>query len=228
MARPKEPAKRVELALRAIEILEREGVEISTERLAGKIGIKRPTLLYHFPSYASIGEEAVKHYAASAQAFVAARLEPYSHPVDRVFQHAVAVADYQRGKEARFLFLTHLIASTSGQRLSQVAQATALYFEAHRAHLVKQLREGIDAGLVAPCDPKAIVMMIRGLADGLMIQRVATKDDTGCVYELLWNAVLAPLKRQPQQVRGEASAAPHPTKTKTKGAAKTAKTPRRQ
>ena len=133
MARPKDPDKRIGLALQAIEILEREGVEISVEQLASKMGIKRPTLLYHFPSYGSIAEEAIKHYLAEASAFISKRLAPVSHPIDRVYEHLLAVTDFQRGKEARFAFLTQVVASTAGRRMRHVMQATAMYFEMHRA-----------------------------------------------------------------------------------------------
>ncbi len=198
MARPKDPGKRIGLALQAIEILEREGVEISVEQLAGQMGIKRPTLLYHFPSYGSIAEEAIKHYLAEASAFIAKRLAPVGHPIDRVYQHLLAVTDFQRGKEARFAFLTQVVASTAGRRMRQVVQATAMYFELHRASMVKSLQEGIAAGTVAPCNPSAIVMMVRAINDGTLIQRVATKTDATAVYELLWSSVLAPLRLEPK------------------------------
>lgn len=189
MARPKDPSKRIALAL--------EGVEISVEQLANKMGIKRPTLLYHFPTYGSIAEEAIRHYITEAQAHLAKRLQPFSHPIDRVYQHALAVAEFQRGKEARFVFLTHLIASTSGQRIDHVAQVTAMHLEAHRTAMIKQLQDGMREGTVAPCDASAIVMMVRALADGLLILRVSTKANTTPVYDVLWGSVLEPLRLAP-------------------------------
>ncbi len=125
-------------------------------------------------------------------------MAPVGHPIDRVYQHRLAVTDFQRGKEARFAFLTQVVASTAGRRMRQVVQATAMYFELHRASMVKSLQEGIAAGTVAPCNPSAIVMMVRAINDGTLIQRVATKTDATAVYELLWSSVLAPLRLEPK------------------------------
>lgn len=202
MARTKDHEKRTALALEAIEILEREGTSITVGDLAEKIGIKRPTLLYHFPTYTSIAEEAIKHYLIAAQQYVNKRLVAYPHPIDRLYQHALAVAEYQRGKESRFLFLTQVIASTAGPRAPMVAQATAFFFEAHHTSMVKKLEEGITQGLVAPCNPTTVVLLVRAMIDGLMIQRVATKINTAPVYELLWDTFLAPLRRENAAVLG--------------------------
>jgi hypothetical protein len=128
-------------------------------------------------------------------------LAPVSHPIDRVYEHLLAVTDFQRGKEARFAFLTQVVASTAGRRMRQVMQATAMYFEMHRAAMVKALQEGIAAGTVAPCDPSAIVLMVRAIADGTLIQRVATKTDSSAVYDLLWESVLAPLRLEPKRAK---------------------------
>lgn len=227
MARPKDPDKRIGLALQAIEILEREGVEISVEQLASEMGIKRPTLLYHFPSYGSIAEEAIKHYLAEASAFVTGRLAQVVHPIDRVYAHLLAVTDFQRGKEARFAFLTQVIASTAGRRMRQVAQATAMYFEVHRASMVRLLQEGIKHGTVAPCDPSAIIMMVRAINDGTLIQRVATKTDSAAVHELLWSSVLAPLRLEPGTAkRAKASLPRARPAAKVAVQAAVAKTPR--
>lgn len=195
MARTKDHEKRASLALAAIEILEREGTSITVGELADKMGVKRPTLLYHFPTYTSIAEEAIKHYLIGAQQHVTKRLANVAHPIDRIYQHALAVAEYQRGKESRFMFLTQVIASSAGPRAPMVAQATAFFFEAHRSSMVKQLEEGIANGWVAPCSPSTIVLLVRAVIDGLMIQRVATKTNTTPVYEFLWDTVLLPLRR---------------------------------
>ena len=224
MARPKDPQKRINLALQAIEILEREGIEISVEQLASQMKIKRPTLLYHFPTYSSIAEEAIKHYLLEASTFVNKRVAPVVHPIDRVYEHLLAVTDFQRGKEARFAFLTQVVASTAGRRMRMVVQATAMYFEMHRASMVKLLQVGIDEGTVAPCDPTAIVLMVRAITDGTLIQRVATKTDSTAVYDLLWEAVLAPLRLEPKT--GKRAKPVKPAKIAKPGA-KPAKKPKR-
>src|SRR5687768_11359078 len=50
MARPADPEKRLELARKAVEILSTSGLDMPMSQLADALGVKRPTLLYHFPS----------------------------------------------------------------------------------------------------------------------------------------------------------------------------------
>ena len=49
----------MDLARRAVDVLERDGLTISTEHLARELDIKRPTLLYHFPTYSHIVQAAL-------------------------------------------------------------------------------------------------------------------------------------------------------------------------
>src|SRR5258706_351374 len=52
MARPPEPEKRRELAMEAVRVLARLGLSTPMSRVADELGVKRPTLHYHFPSRA--------------------------------------------------------------------------------------------------------------------------------------------------------------------------------
>lgn len=197
MARPKETEKRRELARRAAEVLQREGLEISAARLAEALGIKRPTLLYHFPTYGSIVEAALEDLLLEQAAFVLAKVEEHEHPIDRLYAQLRAVHAFHEGREARIVFLSMGIAATSGSRLPQILEAGSRVFEAHRRAAADRIREGIAEGEVAPCDADALVALVRATIDGLMVQRVINGLELAPVHELVWKQWLEPLKREP-------------------------------
>jgi AcrR family transcriptional regulator len=195
LARPREDAKRSELANRAVAVLEREGLGISTEQLARELGVKRPTLLYHFPTYAEALETVLVSLLAEQMEFVSARVEKHEHPIDRMYARLVAIAEFHRGREARILFLSQAIAALGGARAVEIMQRASDFFEADRAAMVARVEAGIAAGIVEPCDANALVGMLRALIDGLTIQRVTTHHALEPVYQLVWERVLLPLKR---------------------------------
>jgi AcrR family transcriptional regulator len=197
MARPPEPEKRLELAREAAQVLEREGLEISTSRLAEALGRSRSTLLYHFPTRARIIETALEALLTEQAIFVLGKIEKHRHPIDRLYAQLRAVHEFHHGREARIVFLSQAIAA-SGDRMATIIEVGNQVFEAHRRAAADRVREGIERGTVAPCDADALVNMVRAVTDGLMVQRVMTGLDLTPVHELLWKNLLAPLKRKPE------------------------------
>lgn len=194
MSRPPDPEKRRTMARSAVEVLEREGLGISAARLAEAIGVKRPTLLYHFPTYGDVVEAALQELLIEQSAFVLERVERHAHPIDRLYAQVQAVHAFHRGRERRIVFLTQAIAATAGTRASAILEAGSQVFEAHRRAAADRIRKGIEEGIVAPCDPDALVALVRAVIDGLMVQRVVSGLDFGPVHALLWDRLLAPLK----------------------------------
>jgi len=197
MARPPEPEKRLELARQAVEVLEREGLDISTSRLAEALGINRSTLLYHFPTRARIIETALEALLTEQAIFVLARIEQHSHPIDRLYAQLRAVHAFHAGREGRIVFMSQAIAA-SGERMASIIAVGNQVFEASRRAAADRIREGIASGTVADCDADALVNTIRAVTDGFMVQRVMTGLDLGPVHELIWEHLLRPLKRQPE------------------------------
>jgi len=194
MARPAEPEKRRELARQAVEVLQREGVDISMSELAEGLGIKRPTLLYHFPSKSHIVERALEDLLKEQAETVLAKVAEHEHPMDRLYAQIRAVHAFHCGREARVVFLTQAIAASSGERMAEIMEVGNRVFEAHRLAAASLIREGIADGTVKPCDPDAVIAMIRAMTDGLMVQRVMTDLDLEPVHQFLWEHVLLPLK----------------------------------
>lgn len=197
MARALDTEKRLDLAQRAVAVFQRDGLSLPAEQLARALGMKRPTLLYHFPTYADIVETALIALLTEQAMFVTAEVERHEHPIDRLFAQLRAVHAFHHGKEARVVFLTQAIAATSGARVSEILQRGAAVFESFRRGAADRVREGIAAGTVAPCDADALVDTVRALIDGLMLQRVTGGGPLDAAHELVWQHLLLPLKLTP-------------------------------
>lgn len=205
MSRPPDHEKRAELAARAVEVLEREGLEISMTRLAAALDVKRPTLLYHFPSLGHLVEHALSELLLEQAAFVTARVASVEHPLDRLAAQLEAVAAFHAGREARVVFLSQAIAVCSGARLTAILEAGSELFAAQRRANVERLRRGIEEGTVARCDPEALVALLRAITDGLMLQRVTTALELAPVHAFLREHLLEPLRRTPPEPRARPS-----------------------
>jgi AcrR family transcriptional regulator len=196
MARPADPEKRRELARRAAVVLEREGLEIPVARLAHALGVKRPTLLYHFATYAEILEVALEDLLTEQAGYVLAEIAKHTHPLEQLYAHLRAVHAFHLGKEQRVVFLSQGIAATAGPRLPEILARAGRVFEPYRRAMADRIRAGIASGTVAPCDADALVAMVRALMDGLMIQRVATGIELAPLHEMVWETLLSPLVRK--------------------------------
>ncbi|MEZ4225395.1 MAG: TetR/AcrR family transcriptional regulator [Polyangiaceae bacterium] len=194
MARPPEPEKRAEIAREAVDVLARLGLGTPMTRLADELGVKRPTLHYHFPTRAHIVETALEELLTEQALFVMQRVNEHEHPIDRLFAQICAVHAFHHGREERIVFLSQAVAA-SGERMAEIIDVGNRVFEAQRRANVRLLQDGMATGAVAPCDAEALVNVIRALTDGLMVQRVMTHVDLGPVHEFLWTHLLRPLKR---------------------------------
>ncbi len=196
MARPSEPEKRRELARRAVDVLRVEGMDVPTSRLAEALEIKRPTLIYHFPTRAHIVETALEDLLTEQAFFVLSKIEEHTHPIDRLYAQVRAVHEFHHEREARIVFLTQAIAAQGSARMAEIIDVGNRVFEAHRRAAADRIRKGIEDGIVAPCDPDALMAIVRAVIDGLMVQRVMTGIDLASVHEFFWKHVLLPLKRE--------------------------------
>lgn len=199
MGRPPDTEKRRDLARRAVEIFQADGLDVPMSRLADSLGVKRPTLLYHFPSRAHIAELALEELLTDQASFVISRMLEHDHPIDQLYAQVRAVHEYHHGRESRLLFLSQAIASSGSERMAEIIDVGHRVFAPYRRAAVERLREGMARGTVAPCDPEALVALVRAVIDGLMVQRVMTGIELAPVHELLWSQVLKPLKRTPGQ-----------------------------
>jgi AcrR family transcriptional regulator len=222
VARPIEVDKKHALAREAVAVLEKRGLETSMAELADALGVKRPTLLYHFPTKADIVALALVELLTEQAAYVLAEIEKHEHPIDRLLAQLRAVHAFHHGREARVVFLTQAIAASAGERLGELMALGNAVFAAQRSAQVERLRAGIEAGLVAPCDPEALVATVRALIDGLMVQRVMEGRALEPVHLLVAERLLLPLKRgrrranppEPRAAAGARPRAPQPRRAR--------------
>jgi AcrR family transcriptional regulator len=158
--------------------------------------VKRPTLLYHFPTYGHIVQAALAELLMEQATFVEKHVEKHEHPIDRMYARLTAVHEFHRGRETRLLFLTQAIAVTAGGRAAEIITTASDLFEGARQDMVARIERGIGEGIVRPCDAKALVSLLRAVVDGLTIQRVVSPRTVPAVHEMFWKTVLEPLKKQ--------------------------------
>ena len=207
MSRPPEIDKRRELARRAVAVLEREGVDVPIAQLADALGIKRPTLLYHFPTRSHIVETALEDLLTEQAAFVLARMAEHEHPIEQLYAQLRGVHEFHRGRESRIVFLTQAMATAPRARVDALMEVGNRVFEPYRRAMAGRIREGIAAGTIAPCDPDALIALVRSMIDGLMVQRVMTGLDLAPVHALIWERLLAPLVKENAACSASTSAA---------------------
>ena len=164
-------------------------------QIASELGVKRPTLLYHFPTRTAIVEAALADLLAEQAAYVIERIEAEAHPVDQLYAWLRATHAFHDGGEARVLFLTQMVAAAGSARTRAIIEIGNVAFEGRRRQMAQRLRAGIDAGSVAPCDVDSLIRIIRGFNDGLIVQRMMTGCDLAPIHRFIWDHVLSPLKR---------------------------------
>lgn len=197
MARTVDTERRRALAEQALKVLQAEGLDLPNTTLAARLEIKRPTLLYYFPSKAAIFEEVFAAMFTEQVAFVLARIAEQDHPLDKLDAQIRAVHAFHHGREDRVVFLTQAIASLGGDAARRFADLADQFFEAHRQALKVSLREAILDGRMQDCDVDALIRLVRSTVDGLMVQRFMTGCDLRPVHDFFKSTVLDPLKREP-------------------------------
>jgi AcrR family transcriptional regulator len=197
MARPPELEKHVDLARRAVEVLQREGLDVPMSVLADALEVKRPTLLYHFPTRSHVVEVALEDLLREQSAYVLRRIAKHQDPIDRIYAQIRAVHAFHKGRESRVVFLTQAIAACSQTRMETIIEVGNRVFAPYRQAAADLVRLGIEAGTVVPCDADALMAVVRALIDGLLVQRVMTGLDLEPVHQFLWKQLFQPLKRKP-------------------------------
>ena len=195
MARPIDNEKRRELARRAVAVLQAEGLDLSFAALAERLELKRPTLLYYFPTKASIIEAALEELLLAQAAFVIPRMEAEAHPLDQLLAQLVSVHAFHQGREDRVVFLSQAVASLGMAGAQRIIDIGNQVFEAQRQVMKGRLQAAIAEGRMHPCDVDALMALLRSTVDGMMVQRFMTGCDVAPVHRFFKERVLDPLRR---------------------------------
>lgn len=197
MPRTVDHSKRDHIAQVALELmLERGAPSVSMSDIARAVGMKRPTLYWYFKDLGAIFEAVLLRVLTEHDAFVRAQVDAVEHPVDALYAQMVAVDAFFTGREGVVLVLFQLWGAAYG------GSSTALdlgkrFLGPRRGAAIARLEEGVEAGVVAPCDPARLVDFVSACINGALVQRVSLTGNPSVVHETVWETVLKPLKREP-------------------------------
>jgi len=196
MARPVSVKRRQELALAAFEAIRVRGVQgVTMSELAETLGMKRPTLYWYFRDVGHVFETVLEHLLERQRVFLTERLRGVTHPIDLLYTYAQSIWAFFEQEGPYLLALVSFWGQSEAGEPTRVLEVTNRNFLPLVAFAVRQLEDGVRRGTVAPCDPKAVVDLVAAVIDGSLVHRVTRGIPFGPVGELLWTAVLAPLKR---------------------------------
>jgi AcrR family transcriptional regulator len=196
--RPTDHEKRKEIALAALDVVRREGIQqVTMASLAQALGLKRPTLYFYFPSIPHIFAALFEILREDELTFVGGRLAGAGHPLDALMiylraEHAFAA---QRGLDDVTVLMASFWASGNAEDRERFRALILKDLVPARALFVALLQQGIAQGRVAPCDPDALVDMVFALQDGLLLQQTLRQLDAEPVFCLIESHLLAPLRR---------------------------------
>ncbi|MEL6182152.1 MAG: TetR/AcrR family transcriptional regulator [Myxococcota bacterium] len=202
MARTVDHKKREEIAQAAFALIRAQGVQsTSMTDIARALGMKRPTLYWYFKDLAAIFEAVLQHMLSDLAQHLLEATEAAAHPIDRLDAHARAVHGYFATRRDIIPCLIELWTSSQkgGTLDADRAMAfTQMYAQPRRQRMIDDLRKGIEEGIVAPCDPEAIVQLVIAVVDGMLVQQLLRPaHQIPPVHDALWEHVLRPLKRNP-------------------------------
>jgi len=163
--------------------------------------MKRPTLYWYFKDLGAIVEVVLRGLLVELAMHLEAAMSGVEHPIDRLDAHMRAVHSYFSERRDIIPCLLELWASArTGSTLTadQAADFLKLFAQPRREKMIASLRDGIEAGTVAPCNPDAIVHLVVAVVDGLLLQQLLyPAEHFPPIHEAFWKHTLEPLKRTP-------------------------------
>ncbi|HLL21762.1 MAG TPA: TetR/AcrR family transcriptional regulator [Kofleriaceae bacterium] len=200
MPRRPDLARRTELANAAFEVLRARGMQTSMRELADALGVKRPTLYFYFPDLGAVFETVLEQTYRALAETVIARTRELAHPLDRLHAIVDATLAFHRERPQLIGGLFQLWA-VGGRDFNTILERERKIVLAARDALVADLRAGIAAKVVRPCDPDRIVDLVLAVVDGVLVHHVlgiARADD---VIAEMTERILEPLRTPPKKKR---------------------------
>lgn len=183
--------------MRALEVLRVRGAGRTTmSELAKALGVKRPTLYFYFRDLSGLLVAALEEVYRGYALEVGARLATVEHPLLALAELARATVEYQQERRELVILLFQLWAAGGTDPEVLLARSRAAG-EVLRADLVARVRNGIERGVVAPCDPERIVDLVLTVLDGTIVQSVTRSGGAAQAVDELCRRVLSPLIASP-------------------------------
>jgi AcrR family transcriptional regulator len=164
--------------------------------IAAALEMKRPTLYWYFNDLGEIFDAVVQDTDARLRAFVAGRLADVTHPIDYLDALMQASVDFYEGRRDHIIVLFQLWAVSASEDPERILRRGREFIEPVRQALVERVRQGIDDGLVAPCDADKVVDLVLSVVDGAQVQRVTRDAAMKPILDSFREYVLAPLRLQ--------------------------------
>ncbi|MFO0749570.1 MAG: TetR/AcrR family transcriptional regulator [Myxococcota bacterium] len=184
------------MALAAFDVVRARGTHnVTMSDLAVALGMKRPTLYWYFRDLGHVFDTVLEHVLERQRSFLVERLAAVAHPVDQLLAYADAIDAFFDAEGAMLISLVSFWGVSEADQPSRVIEQAMRHFLPLRAMAVGLLERGIEAGTVEPCDAAGIVDLVAVTVDGYLLHRVVRGLRWVEVRKVLWDRVLAPLKR---------------------------------
>ena len=196
LARTIDHQKRTEIARRALQVIRVRGVHRTTmSDIAKALEMKRPALYHYFPNLTAICHEVLAILQDRIRNFVVARMAAHRHPIDQleaVLEASMALEpDIMEDQQVMFKLLA--VAETSAR------EALAARYLPNRAFLIALMKNGIERGVVAPCNAEGVVDMVLTLTEGTQVYRVLGHENFQPMADFVRNQVLEPLRLKKEE-----------------------------
>lgn len=195
MARTIDMEKRREIARKAFLVIKARGVHRTTMAdIARALEMKRPALYHYFPNLSAICRAALKGMQDDIRVFVIGRMAEHRHPIDMLGALMDAVHEFHRGSRDDVVTLFQIWAVSSDDAREALTELEREANEPHRVFLIALIENGIERGLVAPCDAEGLVDTVLTLMEGAQVFRVTHDPDTSPMLAFVREQILEPLK----------------------------------
>jgi len=176
-------------------VRERGTHNVTMSDLAAALGMKRPTLYWYFRDLGHVFDTVFEHVLERQRALVSERVAQVVHPIDQIIAYGDAIDAYFQAEGPMLVSLVSFWGASVADQPERVSKTALASFMPIRLLAIARLEQGIRDGTVAPCDPHGIVDLVAVTIDGYLLHRVARGLRWEEVRGVLWERVLAPLKR---------------------------------
>ena len=193
MSRPVDHEKRREIVERAFEVVLERGVAKTTmSHIAEALGMKRPTLYWYFADVDTLFEAMVEQLEGRLLDQVVAAMAAEQHPIDQLLAMLTTVTAFYEQERAVVEGLVRLWSSRPEASSLLIARD-----ERQRQFLTALVQQGIDAGLVRPCDAAGLVHTVSTLVDGSVLRTVLVGMSPQPMIDFAAEHLLEPLRITP-------------------------------
>lgn len=192
-------SKRLLIAQAALQVLRAKGLQKTTmAEIARVMEMKRPTLYWYFSDVDSIFLWLLEHIHEGLSAHIAVRLAGVGHPLDALI--ALFEAEHEffaREGLADFTLLVSQMLSTGNVTSRERFRVQMIQNVVNsRPFLVGMIEQGMAQGVVAECDPEALIDTMHAFFDGTMVHAVLYDGkDTQRLRQFFYRSVIDPLRR---------------------------------